>query len=1388
MSDNCFNIKIEEPSRNILHIENSVGDSTKNIDIIQSGFYNLQVSPCMAMLPSDFQTIVDAEISSFISAGSGINIISSTSGVIISALPVTSGNFQFLTVNGVDVSLSGHKHIYNDILDFANGVSGLLPLISGSNYITTSFNNNIYTISTTGLQPSGNYSIIGHTHVINDVTGLQTALDNKQPSGIYASGIHYHVSSDITNFNTSVSGLLPVKDITSGSGISVTNTSGIFNVAVTGQFGLTGEQVDDRVSNLLSSGYGISLNYDDNNDLLTISTTGLQPSGNYSVVGHSHVSSDITDFSSSVSGLLPVKSILSGSGISVTSIGSDFTIAVTGQFGLTGEQVDDRVSNLLVAGSYINLNYNDNSDILTINVSGVQPSGNYASSIHSHVANDITDFNTSVSGLLPLFSGISGVSVSTSGNSYTIFLSDPTIQLADITDLSANTRTFLLTSSSDNLRTIISDETGSGVLVFNNSPVFSGIPTVPTAASGTNTSQIASTQFVRTEIANLVDSAPTTLDTLNELAAALGDDANFSTTVTNSLAAKANLGGAIFTGPVTIPSGTGNFNTLTVNNIGVSVSGHTHTYSDITNFASGVSDSLTTALLAGSFIVLDYNSSLDTLTISASGLQPSGSYANATHSHGNITNNGAIGSTSGLLVVTNSGGILTTASGINSSYITNFNTAVSGLLPSVSGNGYINSSFNNNVYTITATGLQPSGNYSLVGHTHASSSITDFNSSVSGLLPVKNIIGGSGIIVGATSGDYTITAFGIAAASASSLITQAYNNTGATIPKMSVVYINGGNGNLPTIQLGIANGEAGSSKTYAITAEQILDNHSGDVVVVGALIDVNTLQFGVTEGTTLYLSPTTSGAITTTKPLAPNHMVSVGKIVRNHVNQGVIEVSIQNGFELYELHDVAVSGAIAGQFLQRNESGLWVPSSSGNFSTLQVNGTNVSVSGHTHTSSDITNFNSSVSGLLPTVANSGDNRILTSTGSSVGINAENNLTFNGSLLNVSGSGTFSSNITASGFVRSGGTSSQFLKADGSIDSNSYYLNSNPSGYTTNVGTVTNVSALTIGNTGTDVTSSVANPTSTPTITLNIPSASASNRGVLTSSDWTTFNNKQNALTNPITGTGASGYLSRFNSSTGLTNSIVFESGTRLGVNTITPSGALHVVGSGLVASVTGTVPNSLFHVYSATSGASIFNVEGTNGSLFSVDDNLSDTLMSVNNNAGLPVFEVFSDDRVVAGRFNQNDFVVNSSGNIGIGNSGDNSYKLNVTGSGNFTGEVLASGNITGRRLAASRSSGSEGGILSLAKPASGASTSGTFVNIDMFNNQLRIYEAGSPNRGYYLDITEANPSVATPLKTSHVAGSGISLDYNSPNNTLTINASTNIINSANLYLWSTFR
>jgi hypothetical protein len=86
-----------------------------------------------------------------------------------------------------------------------------------------------------------------------------------------------------------------------------------------------------------------------------------------------------------------------------------------------------------------------------------------------------------------------------------------------------------------------------------------------------------------------------------------------------------------------------------------------------------------------------------------------------------------------------------------------------------------------------------------------------------------------------------------------------------------------------------------------------------------------------------------------------------------------------------------------------------------------------------------------------------------------------------------------------------------------------------------------------GTSGTDFAISSA----TSTHTFNLPTASASNRGALSSADWTTFNNKQNALTNPITGTGTTNYLPKFTGASALGNSLLQETTNAIGLN-VTP--------------------------------------------------------------------------------------------------------------------------------------------------------------------------------------------------------------------------------------------
>ncbi|XBF48586.1 tail fiber protein (plasmid) [Escherichia coli] len=86
------------------------------------------------------------------------------------------------------------------------------------------------------------------------------------------------------------------------------------------------------------------------------------------------------------------------------------------------------------------------------------------------------------------------------------------------------------------------------------SPAFTGTPTAPTASQGTNSTQIANTAFVKAAITTLINGAPSTLDTLKEIAAAINNDPNFSTTINNALALKAPLASPALTGVPTAPT------------------------------------------------------------------------------------------------------------------------------------------------------------------------------------------------------------------------------------------------------------------------------------------------------------------------------------------------------------------------------------------------------------------------------------------------------------------------------------------------------------------------------------------------------------------------------------------------------------------------------------------------------------------------------------------------------------------------------------------------------------------------------------------------------------------------------------------------------------------
>jgi hypothetical protein len=160
----------------------------------------------------------------------------------------------------------------------------------------------------------------------------------------------------------------------------------------------------------------------------------------------------------------------------------------------------------------------------------------------------------------------------------------------------------------------------------------------------------------------------------------------------------------------------------------------------------------------------------------------------------------------------------------------------------------------------------------------------------------------------------------------------AHNGTGATITKGSIVYINGALSGNPRITLSQANNEVNSARTIGFAKADIASGANGFVISEGELENVKTRDADgsgiIGAGIQIYLSPTVPGGFTQTEPSAPNHLVYVGVVTRasTGVNlDGRILVGIQNGYELNEIHDVAISSPAAKQVIKRNAGNtLWV--------------------------------------------------------------------------------------------------------------------------------------------------------------------------------------------------------------------------------------------------------------------------------------------------------------------------------------------------------------------------------------------------------------------------------------------------------------------------------
>ena len=135
-----------------------------------------------------------------------------------------------------------------------------------------------------------------------------------------------------------------------------------------------------------------------------------------------------------------------------------------------------------------------------------------------------------------------------------------------------------------------------------------------------------------------------------------------------------------------------------------------------------------------------------------------------------------------------------------------------------------------------------------------------------------------------------------------------HNGEATTLTKGTVVYAFGAQGNRISVKRAQANVDVTSARTLGLVAESITSGAEGFVITSGTLKGVVTT--GLTEGGVIYLSATTAGAFTQTKPYAPDHLVYCG-VVTTAGSNGRIDVKIQNGYELEEIHDVNINHNVA---------------------------------------------------------------------------------------------------------------------------------------------------------------------------------------------------------------------------------------------------------------------------------------------------------------------------------------------------------------------------------------------------------------------------------------------------------------------------------------------
>ena len=292
-----------------------------------------------------------------------------------------------------------------------------------------------------------------------------------------------------------------------------------------------------------------------------------------------------------------------------------------------------------------------------------------------------------------------------------------------------------------------------------------------------------------------------------------------------------------------------------------------------------------------------------------------------------------------------------------------------------------------------------------------------------------------------------------------------YIKASSAITKGQLIMFTGAVGASGVLTGAPSTGVTNPSYIMGVAAETLALNDFGLVQCFGELTNINTNGFN--EGDVLYYDSAVTGGLTNVFPTS-GIIVEVAAVAKKSAGGGVIYIRVGKTDRITASTGISVS---------QTSTGVTVTNSAPDQTVSLTGGTGISTSG-TYPNFTITN---------------------TAPDQTVSLSAGTGISTSGTYPNFTITNTAPDqtvSLTGAGTTTVTGTYPNFT-----ITSNDQYT-----------GTVTSVAALTLGTTGTDLSSTVANSTTTPVITLNVPTASATNRGALSSTDWTTFNSKAPAVT------------------------------------------------------------------------------------------------------------------------------------------------------------------------------------------------------------------------------------------------------------------------------------